>query len=144
MRSPPRTIADDVAGIHSVAAEGVHRGLSDGIGGKFGDKDGFIAETRKADRRVRLSPAVDGFEALRLHKAFVTGRGEPQHEFADGDNVHSFLPICSDVRSIFFIILPNQGKIVKEWAKDCRTGLPFCRAGDHLTSAKKAREAGSM
>ena len=109
--------ADDVAGIHPVAAEGVHRRLSDGVRGKLGDKDCLIAETGKTDRSIGLSPAVDGFEAFCLHEAFVAGRGEPQHEFADGDNVHSFLLICSDVRSIFFIILPNQGKIVKEWAK---------------------------
>ena len=82
--------ADDLAGIHTVAAQGVDRALADGVRRQFGDERGVHAVVRQRNSNVGLAAAKGEFEMVSLYEAFVIVRLQTDHKLAKGYDFHDF------------------------------------------------------
>ena len=64
----PVAAADDLAGVHTEVAEGVHRRLTDGVLGQLGDVSRFQAEIGQGDGHVGLAAAEGGLHLVILEE----------------------------------------------------------------------------
>src|SRR5699024_7016720 len=80
--------ADDLGGVHTVAAQAVDGALADGVGGQLGDEGGVHAVVGQRDRHVGLAAAEGEFQVGSLHEALIVERLQTDHQFAKGNYFH--------------------------------------------------------
>ena len=80
--------ADDHGGVHPEIPQGIHRGLSDGVGGKLGDIGRVKTIVGQGDGHVGLSAAEGGLHLIVLEEPVIAVWSQTQHDFAKGN--HSF------------------------------------------------------
>ncbi len=81
----PVAAADDLGGVHAITAQGVHRRLTDGVGGELGDIHGVQAVIGQGHGHVGLAAAEGEFQVVGLDKPLVVVGLETDHELAEGD-----------------------------------------------------------
>ena len=84
----PVAAALDELGSHAFGADRLHRRIPDRVPGQPGHEVALEAEVRQADGHVRLATAERRAEHRRLEEALESRRAEPQHDLAEGDDLH--------------------------------------------------------
>ena len=76
---------DDFGSVHTVAAQGIHSRLADGVGGQLGDVGNVHAIVRQGHRHIGLAAAEGEFHMVALDEALIVVGLKPQHQLAEGD-----------------------------------------------------------
>ena len=80
--------ADDLAGVHTVAAQAVDSGLADGMGRQLGHVDGVNAVVGQGHRDVGFAAAEGELQVIGLDKALVVVGLQTDHQFAKSNDFH--------------------------------------------------------
>ena len=110
--------AGDLAGVHTVAAQAVHRRLADGVGGQLGDVSGVQAIVGQADGHVGLTAAESEFQVVGLDEALVVIGLQADHQLAEGNNF-----LCHE--KILSCLLYILSAIIKTLNRKCRSSGRF-------------------
>ena len=82
-------------GVHTIAAQGVDCGLTDGMGGELGDVGNIHAIVGKGNCHIGLAAAEGEFHMVALDKALVVIGLEPEHQLTESNNFcHCSLSSC--------------------------------------------------
>ena len=88
--------ADDHGGVYAVAAQGVDRGLADGVGGQLGHIGGIQTVVGQRDGHVGLAAAEGELQVIGLDKTLIVIGLEPDHQLAEGNNFHRALLLITN------------------------------------------------
>ena len=80
--------ADDHAGVHAVAAQGVDSRLADGVRRQLSDESGVHAVVRQRNGNVGFAAAKGEFEVVSPYETLVVVRLETDHQFAESYDFH--------------------------------------------------------
>ena len=83
--------ADDQRGVHTVAAQAVHSGLTDGMSGQLGDESGIHAVVGQGDGDIGLAAAKGEFNILCLDETLIVEGLQTEHQLAEGDDSCHYL-----------------------------------------------------
>ena len=118
--------------VYVVGAQPAHGAFAQRVVGHHAEEGGIHAQVGKGQGDVGFAAAVAGFKAGRHADLFIVGRGQAQHDFADGDELLRALLALQDgvvmlhkYGHLLFVvgdggILPDVASIVRHSRRDCK------------------------
>lgn len=82
----PIAAAHDEGSADAVPTQFIDRAIAEIVSRQPRDEFGVSTKPRDEHRDIRLRPSGRHFEVRRLRKSLMPGRGQPEHDFAKGDN----------------------------------------------------------
>jgi hypothetical protein len=83
--------AGDLAGVNAVAAQAVHSGLTDGMGGQLGNEGCVDAVVGQRNGNIGLAAAEAELQIVGLNEALIVERLQTDHQFAKSNDFHGEL-----------------------------------------------------
>lgn len=90
INAQPAPAAQDMAGVHAVAAQRIEGALPDFVLRQLADESGIKPILGQRHRRIGLPSGIGGFKRIGLYKAAVSRRVQPHHDFPEADNSFHF------------------------------------------------------
>ena len=85
---------DDGGAVDVVGAQGPDGALADGVVGNDGEEGGVNAQIRQRQGNIGLRTAVGGLEGIGHADLLIVGRGQAEHDLADGDELQVALQVA--------------------------------------------------
>ena len=92
--------------MHIIGPEHPDGGLADGVVGHHGEEGGVNAKIRQGQGDVGLRAAVGGLKFVGHTDLLVVGRGQPQHDLTDGDELVAALGVDGEGVMVFHDVPP--------------------------------------